>query len=127
MTDKQRAAIEKHGQNLLAIFPGATEPDPVKLCKALRRTERQASALALAACNGDLEAGAFEGCEAAILANLDDRLGFRAANVPVFLNGDPRGYALKIADDWMRDTRATLHQDMGGHGIIAPEFDKDGR
>lgn len=42
--------------------------------------------------------------------------------VPVFINLDPRGYALKIDDEWMRRKDAKLHTDMGGYGIIAPEI-----
>lgn len=42
--------------------------------------------------------------------------------VPVLLNGDPRGYALKIDDTWMREAKTPLHQDWGGYGIIAPEI-----
>ena len=45
------AAIADHGQNVLAIFPKATERDPVALCKKLRRLELQAAALALRCCN----------------------------------------------------------------------------
>lgn len=52
MTTTQLAAIEQHGRNLLAIFPDASERDPVKLCKKLRRLEAKAHALALRCCNG---------------------------------------------------------------------------
>jgi hypothetical protein len=44
----------------------------------------------------------------------------------VWVNWDPRGYALKLNED---DTRAlsargvNIHRDMGGYGILAPEFD----
>lgn len=44
--------------------------------------------------------------------------------VPVFLNRDPRGYALKIDDEWMRKHDAKLYRDWGGYGIIAPDIDK---
>lgn len=42
--------------------------------------------------------------------------------VPVFVNRDPRGYALKISDEWMQQHNATLHRDWGGYGIIAPDL-----
>lgn len=42
--------------------------------------------------------------------------------VPVFVNSDPRGYALKIENDWMRAHGGNLHRDMGGYGILAPDF-----
>jgi hypothetical protein len=42
---------------------------------------------------------------------------------PIFLNGDARGYALKIQDDYVRDNNLDIHKDWGGYGILAPEFD----
>lgn len=37
-------------------------------------------------------------------------------------NGDARGYALKIEDNYMRENNIVLFQDWGGYGIIAPDF-----
>ena len=52
--------------------------------------------------------------------------------VPVFVNLDPRGYSLKIDDEWMSEAKGrdefydtaarSLHRDMGGYGIIAPDL-----
>jgi len=46
-----------------------------------------------------------------------------------FYNTDPRGYALKISDAYMR-TRADIPRefprDIGGYGIIAPDFTDEG-
>ncbi len=58
--------------------------------------------------------------DASILKRLDAILGFKAAGIPVFVNGDPRGYALKIEDSAARDL--DIHRDMGGYGIICPDF-----
>lgn len=123
MTDKQRQAIEAHGRNLLAIFSNATERDPVALCKKLRRLEAKAGAIALRLCNGpewELEYGADNACND-VLRKVYELLG-NPKRVPVFINRDPRGYSLKIDDNWMRLHEATLHRDMGGYGILAPEF-----
>ena len=38
----------------------------------------------------------------------------------VFLNGDPRGYALKLCDQFSKDK--IIYKDWGGYGIIAPDF-----
>ena len=47
-------------------------------------------------------------------------------NVPgLFINGDPRGYALKIhvkETQELRDKDINLYTDWGGYGILAPEF-----
>jgi len=37
----------------------------------------------------------------------------------VFINGDPRGYALKIKDEFVRENNLTIYQDWGGYGILA--------
>lgn len=52
MNAKTEAAVRKHGEQLLTIFPYATERDPVKLCKKLRRLEGEGQRLALRLCNG---------------------------------------------------------------------------
>ena len=117
------ARIKAHGDNLLAVFPDATERDPVKLCKKLRRLEARASAITLHNCNvGMTDADYFE-ATARVLARVHALLQYNAHEVPVFVNGDPRGYALKIDDAWVRahaDYR--LHRDWGGYGIIAPDL-----
>ena len=154
--------IQKHGNNLLAIFPRATERDPVKLCKALRRLESQGEQIALDLCNGENDerghailerllllkvnkllgnvrkhqpkTGAACGCKRGVIRDncpncegtgrVIDFPAIRNAPpvVPIFLNGDPRGYALKIPDDYVRDNDLNIHRDWGGYGIIAPDL-----
>jgi hypothetical protein len=164
MNAKTKAAVIQHGQNLLAIFPNATEKDPEKLCKKLRRLEREAHDFALRTCNGPDFPGEFDADKIsdAILSKVNALLGnrheyqpktgakcgckrgiqrdncsncegtgfavdFHAIRnrkplVPVYVNRDARGYALKIKDEWMRDNRVTLYSDWGGYGIIAPDL-----
>ena len=44
----------------------------------------------------------------------------------VFINGDPRGYALKIDDKYQdRLHKVGIHRDWGGYGIIAPDFSEN--
>ena len=45
--------IKEHGENLGIIFPERSIKEPVQLCKALRKLERKAAAVALDLCNGD--------------------------------------------------------------------------
>jgi hypothetical protein len=164
MNDKTREAIRQHGQQLLAIFPNASEQEPLELCRRLRRLEGEAARYALRGCNGpEWESEeAQEKAAARILGKVNELLGnvrdnapktgskcscrrgqerdncaacegsgyvidFAAIRkmpriVPVFLNGDPRGYSLKIEDSWMREHKAELHRDWGGYGILAPEI-----
>lgn len=137
MTKLQREAIERHGRQLLAIFPDAVERNPVKLCQKLRRLESEGHDLALRLCNGPefssedlvdvISKGILERtCK--LLGNYrhDMQTKMRTMKVNIRVNRDPRGYALKIHDDAMREGGFILHKDWGGYGIIAPEFDKSG-
>lgn len=122
--DTMNARIDAHGRKLLAIFPRATERDPAKLCKRLRRLETEANYYATRLCDGDVsdDERKQDARIATILGKVDAVLGFRATAVPVFFNGDPRGYTLKIADDYMRAHNVDLHRDWGGYGILAPDL-----
>jgi hypothetical protein len=127
------ARIKQHGENLLSIFPNATERDPIKLCKKLRRLEAAASRRALVQCNGGPDYLEEETCEAAydvILARVAKLLyldGDDGHSPAVFINRDPRGYALKIRETTMREAFAgvPLHRDWGGYGIIAPDLTEE--
>jgi len=112
--------VRTHGANLQAIFPKVANLDPVNLCRKLRRLETEAHNIALKACNtgDDTEAE-----EAITLAKVDKVLDFTGAKVPVFINLDARGYALKIDYAWMREHRdVRLYSDFGSYGIIAPDL-----
>lgn len=129
MTKAQEAAIRKHGEQLLAIFPNATERDPVKLCRKLRRLEVQGNEFALRLCNGPefVSEEAQDAVEERILKAVDSLLQSRAGVGPaIILNRDPRGYALKIPSESMCRHSFRLWSDMGGYGIIAPEIGPDG-
>lgn len=125
MNAKTLAAVIEHGEALKLAFRLGAAVDPVGLCRKLRRLEREAGAVALRLCNGpayrsEEQADAITD---AILGKVDALLGFKAQDVPVFVNRDPRGYALKIDDTWMMERRdLRLHRDWGGYGIIAPDL-----
>ncbi len=136
--ERQWTRIIGHGNDLLALFPNATEREPDELCKKLRRLERKANLIALRLCNGPEFPGGSDQVDRAcdqILGAVNKLLGNynvetcpparpteKQAAVPVFLNRDPRGYALKIRDEWMREHHCKLYQDWGGYGILAPEI-----
>lgn len=133
LTTKNRTAmydrIRQHGENLLAIFPRAKVRDPVTLCKRLRRLEAQAAAVALRMCNGPEfpEPDEPDKLLDVVLAKVNELLG-NGGSIPVTVNRDPRGYALKIESEWLHNRRnyggfpAGFHRDMGGYGIIAPDL-----
>jgi hypothetical protein len=104
--------IQKHGDNLKAIFN--LDIDSVKLCKQLFRLENEAHRLAEDYCNGITE-----NIESEIDKIIDKVKKILNTN-EVFFNGDPRGYALKLCDQFSKDKN--IHKDWGGYGIIAPDF-----
>jgi hypothetical protein len=145
MNAKTLEAVRRHGESILAAFPNTTEKDPVALCKKLRRIETVAHNGATAHCNGEtLHIGIHDRYEfssdenawgkfsAMVLKRVMTLFG---SSVPaycgLFVNGDARGYALKLNDEWTRNwnhrqyvnnTRLPIYTDMGGYGILAPDL-----
>ena len=112
--------IFDHGERLLKIFPDATVRDPIALCKRLRKIENQAHKVAEDACNGVINVDQVETLDLHFENALDRLLQWRKAEVPVFINHDPRGYALKIREAFAKDL--VIYKDWGGYGIICPDF-----
>ena len=123
MTPKQREKIEKHGKQLQSIFPRTTNLDPVDLCKQLRRIETATHRLAERWCNGEIEHEDWDRLTNKKLRQVRILTGAHLEGVPIMVNGDPRGYALKINDYWVREhPELPIERDMGGYGILAPEI-----
>lgn len=114
--------IIKHGNDLKQIFELDVSEDPTALCKRLRRLELLGERLAVDYCNGDLDSDAYETTSGKLLDKVDKILNFTKLGIPVFHNGDPRGYALKIRDEYVREYCLEIHRDWGGYGIIAPDL-----
>lgn len=116
--------IQKHGENLNQIFNTGLEP--VALCKKLRTLEAKAEKLAVDYCNGEngITSDNWSDKIAPVMVRVDKILNYAKKGVPVFLNGDPRGYALKIDDKYIRENNINIYRDWGGYGIIAPDFGK---
>lgn len=122
MNAKTLEAITKHGNSLLAVFPNAIEKNPVALCKKLRRIENAVSKPILDYCNGDCDEETINSAVNKAHKKLCELMGFSTA---FRINRDPRGYALKIDDTWMRqnfDISREIHRDWGGYGILAPDL-----
>ena len=111
--------ITKHGQNLKAVFNLDQDIDPVKLCKRLFRLENKAHKLALDFCNGKIDQLEWDQKADKILTKVEAILKNKKV---LFLNGDARGYALKIDDGYIRNNNLNIHKDWGGYGIVAPDF-----
>lgn len=119
--EKMLAEIEKHGENLNRIFN--TGMDNYLLCSKMRRFEIEAHRLAEHYCNGTGGVTTDNWGEKTerILKQVRKVLNC-TDNYPIFVNGDARGYALKIDDEYVRKTNMVIYKDWGGYGIIAPDF-----
>lgn len=124
MTTKQRMyeQIENHGAKLNAIFN--TPYGNVELCKKLRRLEVKAHRLATDYCNGEngVNNDNWDRLCNPILKAVEKVLGMDSKHSGVFINGDARGYALKIEAGIVKENALDIYQDWGGYGILAPEF-----
>ena len=139
------AMIREHGLGLIKFF--GLDPnlvDPINLCKKLRRLENQAHRITTQLCNGfpDLYAEVAE----KVTKNLEDELDkiegkvrdllesyqrprqFKKINA-IFINHDPRGYALKLDTETIEYFEELgedfPHKDWGGYGILAPDLTSD--
>ena len=111
--------ITKHGQDLKAVFNLDRDIDPVKLCKRLLRLETKAHKLAVDFCNGVIDQLEWDKKADQILTKVEAILKNKKV---LFCNGDARGYALKIDDEYLKNNNFNIHRDWGGYGIIAPDF-----
>lgn len=114
------ARIQKHGEQLNAIFK--TDHDPIELCKKLRRIEAKQDRANTDYCNGTLTTEEHDALTDKTRAAVVKLLGDQP---PLYVNCDPRGYALKINDGIMRERGYQLYRDFGGYGILAPDLTND--
>lgn len=98
-----------------------------ELWRALRKWEARGARLAMRLCNGpEFKEGEVEREKARIIAGALGVLGL--SRLPgMFVNGDPRGYALKVSGDVRGSWPGTgIHagalRDWGGDVVLAPEF-----
>lgn len=118
--DRMYARIKKHGEQLNTIFN--TQHDPIELCKKLRRIEAKQDRANTDWCNGEITREQHDVIEAKTRKAVVKLLGDQP---PLYINFDPRGYALKIDDGIMREQGYQLMTDWGGYGLIAPDLTND--
>lgn len=126
MNKKERmyARIISHGNGLIEFFNLPIQ-DPIALSKKLFRLENKAHDLAIRYTNGLMETNKYETEANKILVSLSKIIGKNNMK-KVFINGDPRGYALKIDDKYQdRLYKVGIYRDWGGYGIIAPDFSEN--
>ena len=110
--------VRAHGEKLKTTFRLSKSVDPVALSKKVFRLENKAHQLAEDTCSEYIEESELDKKIASIEKSLDKILGYKKKKIPVFINLDPRGYALKVDTSYP----TTLPRDWGGYGLIAPDL-----
>jgi hypothetical protein len=144
------AMIREHGEGLIRFF--GLDPnlvDPIDLCKKLRRLENKAHEITTQLCNGfpeldhesqedhtaelEIKLCRIEGKVQDLLDSYQLKKSAPSKWVKklnaVFINHDPRGYALKVDSEIVKSYEELSeyfpHKDWGGYGIIAPDLTSD--
>tara|TARA_R100001594_G_scaffold143934_1_gene192484 strand:- start:293 stop:727 length:435 start_codon:yes stop_codon:yes gene_type:complete len=126
--------IAQHGEDLKTIFGLPSDTDPIKLCKRIKRLEVKAHRLSTAWCNGyfwqsqdgkqchecTTEDWEIQGED--ILKKVSKILDTKNNGIKITLNGDARGYALKLDYELVRQNNWKIYKDWGSNGILAPDL-----
>lgn len=126
--ERRKAQLDRHYKALeaLAKHLGVDTPNGKRLSVALLKLEREAHKLSEDYCNGDIESSEWHLIQDGITERVKALFG--GCDVPgFFVNGDPRGCALKLNNETneQRELIADcgLQRDWGGYGLLAPEID----
>jgi hypothetical protein len=116
--------IARQQKALEALFKICTgkDIDGALLFRKLRRMECKAERWGIDYCNADISIDEWEKRTDEYEKQINKL--FEGNLKGFFVNGDARGYALKINDDTLRKhySEIGLHRDWGGYGILAPDF-----
>ena len=119
-------AIKEHTKKLEKIFNiNSHSLIDGYLYKELQKIENKAHDFAEHNCNFGVSDEEYDSIIEELENELDDILNFKEQKIPVLINTDPRGYALKIHDKYIRENNVNIYRDWGGYGILAPLFECD--
>src|SRR3990167_6147263 len=107
---------EAHHKALETLRGSGCKKNGLQLWRALNRLEHGANRNAVALCNGEIEQERYEEMKEWVEARIADL--FDGLPQGFFVNGDPRGYALKI-DPNKTTIPEGMHKDWGGYGCLA--------
>ena len=113
-----------HLQVLAYLAGGIDLYEAGKLFEKLCRIEKKENRIACDDCNGVLQWSEEKEQERAE-KSLNTIKSLLPVCTSVFLNGDPRGYTLKIKESEVKTLQErgfNIYTDWGGYGILAPEF-----
>lgn len=116
-------ALQNH-LDFISKVNECTTFEAIKVYKKLCRIEKRVNRLFTADCNGtsNLTEEEEDKRDGKILQSVN-----KLVKIPgIFLNGDPRGYSLKIKPETVSELnekhKINIYTDWGGYGILAPEF-----
>ena len=112
-------AAQEHVRNLKRLFPKLRRLDDAEVLAKLSRLEAKQSRNAVAYCNGWIQMDEYDRASDQVRDKVIELLGDKVKPI-LKVNGDPRGYAIKFDEEWSKDK--TIYRDLGGWGILAPEF-----
>ena len=112
--------IERHGQRLNIIFH--TQYEPIALCKKLRIIEGKQDRVNADYCNGYITATQHDLITERNRNAVINILGPNGPDIYIYINSDPRGYALKIQPKDVQAQNLDIPTDWGGYGLLAPDL-----
>jgi len=127
--ERRALRLEQHYASLQRLYDlcGGGKLNGARLSSKLLHLEQQARRITTMQCNGE---GNYEHNEQALNTILESAQQlFNGILKGLFINGDARGYALKLKDGNFKPgecyAETGLHTDFGGYGILAPEINGD--
>lgn len=125
--ERRKAQLDRHYKALecLSVKTCGALQNGKKLSVALLKLEREAHSKAEDYCNDLINSEEWDAVQDAIEQRVKKLFG----TVPhgFFVNGDPRGYALKLNNETEQERelieKCGLQRDWGGYGLLAPEID----
>lgn len=105
--------------SVISYLSGGLYPYPFDIVNRLRELEKRANNICTKDCNGtinsDLATKQLEKIKAEVLKLLPV-----LPESLLIVNGDPRGYTLKLKESFAK--KIGIYTDWGGYGILSPEF-----
>lgn len=117
----QRRRVNHHKALESLAYQVGCETQGLTLWRQLRRVETQTNYNATRYCNGEIDTDQWEHLKDQYRNRLSKIFGGRIPE-GVFINSDPRGYALKLDNEKVTIPQG-METDWGGYGILAAEID----
>lgn len=116
----------RHLKNLSKLL-GLKGELMLEVYKHLKKIEKDGHRFAERYCNGEgIDSTNIEEIESRLKGNLLATLKYARSEVvrEIQFNWDPRGYFLKLSDEYVRKNKIEIETDWGGYGILCPEEEK---